>query len=363
MKIKIIAAFILLVTITGLFLFYGSPTEYINNHPNSTHSATAGYESVPLAEQVGQLFAVGHWPSMPVASTTEAVRDLLLGSVIIMATPDDAIKIEHWTTSWQAVALSPLLISIDQEGGIVSRLKGAQYIQTAQPQITTTTQAYTVAEARSRDLQELGINTNYAPVLDQSTQADSFMYPRVFRDTSMIASLGDAMVRGYAANNVVAVPKHFPGHPDTSDDSHITLPTLDLTVAEYQAHTQQFAAIIATGNVQMLMTAHVGVPALDLQFPATVSPTIIADLRDRLGYEGVIITDDLAMQAISDRWGYAEAAVLALNAGADMIMLAAEPEYANDTVAAVIAAVEQGEISRERIYEAYSRVMVAKSSL
>jgi beta-glucosidase-like glycosyl hydrolase len=92
-----------------------------------------------------------------------------------------------------------------------------------------------------------------------------------------------------------------------------------------------------------------------------VSPAVISDLRVRIGYEGVIITDDLAMQAISDRWTYEEAAVLALQAGADMVMLAAEPENASSTVQAVIKAVEQGVLSRERVFEAYSRVMEVKS--
>ena len=366
---KLVVVAVLFVVSLAAFLFYGNETEYQNLLPGfSQQTSTPTYESVPLATQVGQLFAVGHWANMEASTTAARVHDLQLGSVIIMSPPMfeygvDEQMITTWTNNWQASSSHPLLISIDQEGGVVSRIKGMGYIQTSQPEITNTQQAYDVANERGRNLRSLGINANYAPVLDRSVSPDSFMYPRVFRDSDMIAPLADAMVRGYQDNGVVAVPKHFPGHPDTSDDSHLTLPRLDMTIEEYIVHTQQFTDLIKLGDTQMLMTAHVLVPALDPDFPATVSPIVLSDLRERIGYDGVIITDDLAMQAISDRWSYAESAVLAINAGADMVMLAAEPENASSTVQAVIEAVEQGELSRERVFEAYLRVMEVKENL
>jgi beta-N-acetylhexosaminidase len=359
---KILLVGLIFAVSLATFLLYGNETEYQNLLPKIMQPVSApSHESVPLATQVGQLFAVGHWANMEASTTAARVRELQLGSVVIMSAPDTDSVVNEWTTSWQAATEIPLLISIDQEGGVVSRLRGAKHTQTAQPQITDTNTAYAVALKRGQALQTLGINANYAPVLDQSTSTDSFMYSRVFRDSDKIATLGDAMIRGYRDSTVLAVPKHFPGHPDTSDDSHITLPKLDLTEQQYIEHTQQFTDTIAAGNVEMIMTAHVLVPALDTDFPATVSPAVISDLRVRIGYEGVIITDDLAMQAISDRWTYEEAAVLALQAGADMVMLAAEPENASSTVQAVIKAVEQGVLSRERVFEAYSRVMEVKS--
>ena len=362
MYTKITVGLLLMFAIAVGLLFFFSDVELTNNQlviaPKTNQIGV-----VPLAIQVGQLFAIGHWPSIPTDLTTQRVNDLQLGSVIVMAAPTDETEVTQWTDTWQASSTTPLLISIDQEGGIVSRLKGPEHPQTAQPQITTVERADEVAQQRGHALRRLGINVNYAPVLDQSVLADSFMYPRVFRDPTMIATLGDAMIRGYQDNGVIAAPKHFPGHPDSSDDSHITLPILDLTYEQYIDHTQQFTDTITTGNVQMLMTAHVLVPALDPTHPATVSPAVLTDLRERVGYDGVIITDDLAMQAISDHWGYAEAAIMSLRAGADMVMLAAEPQYASSTIAAVIEAVENGELSRERVFEAYSRVMTVKESL
>jgi beta-N-acetylhexosaminidase len=360
MYTKTVAALFLIAALFTGCNYFSTELEFTNNQ---TPIAPAAIDTVPLAEQVGQLFAIGHWPHIPTASTTQRVQDLFIGSVIVMKAPATSTNITTWTETWKAVALSPLLISIDQEGGVVSRLRSANHNQTAQPQLTDIETAYDVAATRAQALLPLGINANYAPVLDLSVSPDSYMYPRVFRDPTMIALLGDAMVRGYQDNGVIAVPKHFPGHPDTSDDSHITLPALDLTTQQYVDHTQQFTDIIAAGNVHILMTAHVLVPALDPDFPATVSPAVIADLRERIGYTGVIVTDDLAMQAISDRWSYEESAVLALQAGVDMLMLAAEPEYASSTVAAVIAAVASGELPRERVFEAYTRVMKLKQGL
>jgi beta-N-acetylhexosaminidase len=363
MKKILLVGLIFAVSLTTLLL-YGSETEYQNLLPEIMQQVSVPiHESVPLTTQVGQLFAVGHWANMEASTTAARVRELQLGSVIIMSAPETDSVVSEWTSSWQAATEIPLLISVDQEGGVVSRLRGASHTQTAQPQITDPNTAYDVARKRAQALQTLGINANYAPVLDQSTSTDSFMYPRVFRDSDKIATLGNAMIRGYRDGEVLAVAKHFPGHPDTSDDSHTILPILDITRDEYKRHTSQFYDAIKLDETQMLMTAHVLVPALDPDFPTTVSPIVISDLRERIGYTGVIITDDLAMQAISDRWSYEESAVMALAAGVDMVMLAAEPEHASSTVQAVIEAVEQGELPRERVFEAYSRVMRVKESL
>ena len=353
--------FLIAALVTG-FLFFSSEVEFVNNHIVIVPEINL-METIPLEAQVGQLFAIGHWVSIPTEVTTKRVADLQLGSIIVMDAPTNENEVSIWTDAWQASSSIPLLISIDQEGGIVSRLKSSNHTQTPQSQITTTKQAYDIASVRAQSLLTLGINANYAPVLDKSVSLDSFMYPRVFRDPAMIATLGDAMVRGYQDNGVTAVPKHFPGHPDTSDDSHITLPILNITKEQYINHTQQFADIVEAGNVQILMTAHVLIPALDPDFPATVSPIVLNDLRERIGYNSIIITDDLAMQAISDRWDYSESAVLALKAGADMVMLAAEPENAEIAVQAVLDAIENGELTRERVFEAYSRVMEVKENL
>lgn len=322
------------------------------------------FPPLTLEEKVGQLFLIGHWSETMTSDTTKLIDDYHLGGVIVMDAPNDPRQIKSQVEVWQEVSYpAPLIISIDQEGGFVSRLKDESYVLTAQPNITTVTEAYDIAHRRAQALRTLGINTNFAPVMDESVKPNSFMYDRVFREPSMIASLSDTMIRGYQNNDVIAVLKHYPGHPDTADDSHVTLPILEMTVGEYQEHTDAFKDVLQAGNAHMLMTAHMQVPALDTTYPATLSPTILNDLRTRIGFDGVVITDDLAMQAISNTWSYEESAVLAFKAGADMIMLAAEPDVVGRTIEAVLNAVESGELSEDRIDEAYARVLWVKNNL
>lgn len=313
-----------------------------------------------LEEKVGQLFVVGHFSYIPVASTTQRIKEARVGGVILMDAPNNSELIADWTEEWQSVSTIPLSISIDQEGGVVSRLKSDEYIPTAQSLITDETTAYSIAAKRADSLHELGINTNLSPVLDRSIEPTAFMYDRTFRNPNLIASLGHQMVVGYQNQHVLAVPKHFPGHPDTDDDSHITLPIVTGTEEDYYAHTAQFSDIVALGDIKMLMSAHVSVPALDTIYPATLSKVIIDDLRDRIRFEGALITDDIAMDAISNTWTHEEAAVLALQAGADIILIASQPEKLSSTVEAVLAAVETGDIPEERIDEAFTRVQAAK---
>lgn len=362
-KIFTLLAVVTLVVVLPIVLLQFSNTTFITNVAEAP-TEYESYEKLNLQEKVGQLFLIGHWSETVTSDTTKLIDEHYLGGVIVMDSPNDPRQIKSQVDVWQNASYpTPLIIGIDQEGGLVSRLKDDDYVQTPQPQITTVADAYDVSHRRAQALRTLGINTNFAPVMDQSTKPESFMYERVFREPSMIAGLSDAMIRGYQNNDIIAVPKHYPGHPDTADDSHLVLPILTLTKEEYENSTNAFKEVIQADNVQMLMTAHMQVPALDDTYPATLSPTILNDLRNRIGFDGVVITDDLAMQAISNTWTYEESAVLALKAGADMIMLAAEPEVVGRTIEAVLDAIESGDLSEERIDEAYERVMQVKDGL
>lgn len=342
--------------VASLFFYVHTPTT-VTAPPLPPPPAESAQIIPTLEERVGALFMIGHWSSTPLASTTALVSDLGVSGVILMDAPSNVNLVSHWIRDWQASTSVPLLIAIDQEGGSVSRLPGPAYVQTPQPRLTTAEDAYHTALTRGQALMSLGINTNMSPVLDASTNPTSFLYQRVFRNPALIATLGDAMVRGYIAAGVTAVPKHYPGHPDTNSDSHVTLPVVPGSVADYYTHTTHFADAIALGNIDILMTAHVLVPALDPTYPATLSSTILHDLRTRLGYTGVIMTDDLIMKAVTNTWTSDEAAVLALKAGADLLLFAAEPAAARTAYQAILSAVANGTLSEARITEAYERVM------
>jgi len=321
--------------------------------------AERALKTMTIEEKVGQLIMIGHWNHTPVASTTAYLKDLHVGGVIIMSTPSNPAHIRDWTDNWQTVSTHPLLISIDQEGGEVSRLRGPEFIQTSQPGIDSSEQAYKIGKKRGEELAALGINMNFAPVLDYAAQPQSFLYNRSFRNKIQIGSLATALIAGHADATVTAVPKHFPGHPDSSDDSHLVLPTLAIKQSEFQTHIAAFRNTLP--NSQAIMTAHIMVPTLDDTFPTTLSPTLLTDvLRNELKYDGIIITDDLAMRAIADTWSSDEAAVMSIQAGADIVLLAANPKDTTAVHKTLVAAATQGKITAKQLDQAVLRILSLK---
>lgn len=254
----------------------------------------------------------------------------------------------------------PLFIAIDHEGGRVQRL-------TASHGFTPLPAAREVgmsddAEARAaeigtlagRELRALGVDLNFAPVLDvDSNPANPVIGNRSFgRDPEHVARLGAAFITAHQAAGVAACGKHFPGHGDTDRDSHVDLPALahDLTRLERVELLPSRAAI--KSGVAAIMTAHVMFPALDPAVPATMSRAVLTGLlRERLGFEGVIVTDDLEMRAVADRWGVAGAAVSALRAGADLLLVCEHAALAHEAIDAVALEVEPARVmeARERV--------------
>lgn len=318
---------------------------------------------IPLAEKVGQLFMVGHWADAPLSSTTRLISEHLLGGVVVMSAPEDPTEIKTWTSAWNEVSSDSLFIAIDQEGGPVSRLKSSDFIQTSQRDVSDTEAAYEVGKTRGTELEALGINMNFAPVLDSATNPDSFMFERAFPTKASSSALAAAMIEGMKEASVLGVVKHFPGHDDNSDDSHNLLPTVDIERTELDVFASQFNELIINQEPAAIMTAHILFPNIDTE-PASLSSIFLTDyLRDTLLYTGLIITDDMSMKAIVDSWTSEEASVQALQAGADIVLFAAEPEKVTAAITAVIAAVEVGQLSESRITESYVRVMSAKEKI
>jgi beta-N-acetylhexosaminidase len=314
--------FILTVTICLGYFLYTTPPEIVK--PSTTSLQPIQAPTVPLP--LGRHFMIGHSKEMPTASTTALLVEHQLAGVIIMSAPANPDEIKAWTKEWQAAVPYPLIIAIDQEGGEVSRLRGAQFDTTSQRSITTTDEAYNLGYRRGLELAGLGITTNFAPVLDSATIATSFMYNRVFSSKENSAALAAAMVTGMARSGITAVPKHFPGHADTPDDSHDTLPHVDMTKSEFAEYSKPFTTLLRTDQPQMLMTAHIVFPQID-SLPATLSPYFLNTyVRSTLAYDGLIITDDMCMKAIDTTWGAAEGSRLALLASVDIVLIAAEPE-------------------------------------
>lgn len=345
MKTIFLITFILLTLFSlGPFLSKDTTSEPALN--TSIFNPLPSEPEAPI--EVGKLIMVGHWAHTPVASTTSLVRDINAGGVVIMSAPENPEEIKGWIDEWNGVSDTPLLIAIDQEGGPVTRIKSTDFTLTAQSEITTEEGAYAVGLKRGQELAALGINLNFAPVLDKAVNPDSFMFSRTFPHENNPAALAASMSKGLSDGGVISVAKHFPGHDDTEVDSHLALPEVNITRAELDSFTTQFRTYIEQSGPKALMTAHVSFPKID-PLPATLSKFFLTDyLRDELNFNGIVITDDMSMDAIDTIWTTDEAAVLSITAGADMVLFAAEPEQARGGEKALQAALDAGTLDMEK---------------
>lgn len=343
----------ILLVISYFFVFTEKKDAFINSQV--TAFAPEESKSTQNNPQLGRLIMVGHFAGTPVASTTALIKELHVGGVIIMSAPKDTQEIKEWTAAWQVASDFPLLISIDQEGGPVSRLKDSDFTQTGQQEISTSEAAYQLGLTRGQELASLGINMNFAPVLDRAENKDSFMFSRTFPSTSNAPDLAASMYRGMEDTGVIAVAKHFPGHDDTRDDSHEVLPVVSVKKEELDGFTKNFRDYIVEAKPRALMTAHVQFPEID-SLPATLSYYFLTTyLRNELGFTGMIITDDMSMNAIDENWNTSEATLLSLKAGADMVLFAAEPEKARAALKAIKKAVIENDLYAEDVSEKISR--------
>ena len=262
-------------------------------------------------------------------------------------------------------AVSPrAVIAVDEEGGDVTRLHATGLSPVPGPAalgaVDDTGLTRDVGRAVGAELAAVGVNLDLGPVADVNTNPDNpVIGTRSFgADPALVARHVAAWTEGLQQAGVAACVKHFPGHGDTAEDSHLALPTLAVdegTMAEREL--VPFAAAVAAGTAAV-MTSHILVPALDPDLPATLSAPVLAQLRDRLGFDGVLVSDALDMAGASAGRGIPEASVLALAAGVDLLCLGPERSAASvrEVQAAIVGAVGEGRLSRERLAEAAARV-------
>ncbi len=220
----------------------------------------------------------------------------------------------------------PLIVSVDQEGGRVQRLRDPW---TQWPPMRRlgeagdAAQSEALGQALARELLECGFTLDFAPVVDvDSNPANPVIGDRSFgRDPELVAMHAAALVRGLQGAGVAACAKHFPGHGDTSVDSHLDLPRIDHDLDRLRRlELPPFAAMVEA-EVASLMSAHVLFPKLDAKRPGTFSPAVMRLLREELGYAGLVFTDDLEMGAIAKHWGPRDRAILPLEAGCDALLV------------------------------------------
>jgi len=322
----------------------------------------------PLRKKVGQLFMLGFSGTSVSSGLRELLADYHPGGVILFARNlEHPAQIARLTNALQQCSPdSPLLISIDQEGGRVSRLPEDFTVFPPCAVLGacgSSELAYAAAAVTAAELRAVGINMNLAPVLDVQTNADNpVIGDRAFSSTATtVCELGLATIAGLQDNKVIACGKHFPGHGDTAADSHKELPTVSASVERLrERELRPFAHAIENG-LATIMTAHVLYPSLDTQRPATLSRAILTDLlRDELRFEGVTLTDDLEMRAILDHHGIEEASVQAVQAGVDLVLICKDHGRQVAAMEAVYAAVKDRTISQSRLEASVCRIAQLK---
>ncbi|HEX9037368.1 MAG TPA: beta-N-acetylhexosaminidase [Ktedonobacterales bacterium] len=326
-----------------------------------------------LAANLGQLFMVGFHGLTPPPGLIELIQRERVGGIILFSRNcRDARQVSRLTRDLQAAAREaghdqPLLIAVDQENGLVRRLGAAiTNLPGAMALGATGDETLTeeVAAATARELLALGINMNLAPVADvNSNPANPVIGVRSFgQDPALVARLTAAATRGYQAAGMAATLKHFPGHGDTAVDSHLALPVLPHDRARLDTiELIPFRAGVAAG-AGALMLAHLRLPGIapDEDTPASLSPAVTRLARESLGFQGVIMTDCLEMGAVAKSVGVARGAALALQAGADLVLISHTLNRQRAAIAQTRAALASGELAEEPLRQAMGRMRAFK---
>ena len=310
-------------------------------------------------------------------SITPELKELIekyhIGGIIFFSRNiEDVFQLSDLIYEAQTLALGqkdgiPLLIGIDQEGGRVARLKQPLTVFPPASILGRTRSAelaYRQGMVQAIELKALGFNINFSPVLDIDTNPESpIIGDRSFGSTpKLVSMMGCSVIRGLQQNGVIACGKHFPGHGDASVDSHLELPVLNHDIKRLiSLELRPFKAAIKE-KVESIMTAHIHFPKIDIEkIPATFSRKIIKGiLRKKLGFKGVVFSDDLEMKAVENNVTIENAAVSSLEAGINMLLVCHSYEKQIKIFETILEKVKKGEISKTSITEANKRIFNLK---
>ncbi|MFO7181214.1 MAG: beta-N-acetylhexosaminidase [Pseudomonadota bacterium] len=314
-----------------------------------------------LEARAARLFCVGFRGLAPSPELAELTRRGVRSVVLFARNVGEPRDVAELTRAIKRLAPEPIAIAVDQEGGNVRRLRrGFTQIpcmravgRTGDAELATATGRLLGAELRA-----VGIDVAFAPVLDVDTNPNNpVIGARSFgSDPELVARLGIALAAGIQSAGVAACGKHFPGHGDTDLDSHLALPRLAHPRERVDAVELVPFRRAAEAGIASMMTAHVVFSALDAGLPATLSRTVMSILREDIGYDGLVISDDLEMRAIVDHFGLEEAVLLGLEASIDLFLVCHTPERMHRAIDAVIHGVESGRIAADRLDRAVARV-------
>lgn len=339
-------------------------------------------DQMSLDEKLGQLLLVGFRGTTASDDIKRAISDYHVGSVIYFdydvetktreRNISSPAQLQELSQELQNIARIPLFISVDEEGGKVSRLKSRYgFSSKPSPEALGHKDVKFVeksAKALAKELRMGGINVNFAPLADVNVNPQNPVIGSLGRsfssDPKKVERYCEAFMKGQASENVVSVLKHFPGHGSSDADSHEGL--VDVTESWSERELIPFAGLIEKNQVNLIMSAHIFNRNLDSEHPATLSKkTIDGLLRTKLGYEGVVISDDMNMGAIADHYGLKEAIFLAVDAGIDILLFGNNLIYDEDLAPKAHGILKElvlsGRLSEARIDQSVRRVLELKA--
>ncbi len=335
---------------------------------------TSPLDQSEVDANIGPLFMAGIPGTELDESTDKLIRDHYLGGVILFSRNiEDPIQLATLCNELQEHAMRyhgiPLFLAIDQEGGRVARLKEPFTLFPGNTSIgedsESVEKAVVFARVTAEEMRLVGLNMDFAPVVDvRRGEPEKHLEGRTFSDdTERVALLGRTVVKVLQNNGIMATAKHFPGLGRASLDPHHHFLTIEADADEMEAiDLPPFLAAIEEGT-SAIMSSHAVYPALDPDFPATLSHRILTELiREELGFNGLVITDDLEMGAIKKKWGVAEGAVASFEAGADILLICEDQNFVLESMDLLKGKIMNGQIGVERLQKSLERITKAKSS-
>lgn len=327
-------------------------------------------DSMTLEEKAGQLLIVGFKGTFLNDRTKSYINDLKVGGLILfdrnIESKGQIIGLVEEIKGSNAEEDIPLFLCIDEEGGSISRLP-KEYRRLPDPfQIGETNDvdiAFQFGQLLGNRVKGLGLNLNFAPVLDIHSNPDNPVIGKRAYGTNpeRVSDIGLEVAKGIRNSSIIPAVKHFPGHGDTSTDSHLELPIIDKSLEELRNFELIPFEDVIENNIEMIMMAHILLPSLDKDYPATLSKKIVHDLlRDEMGYEGVIVSDDMTMGAIVNNFTLEDACIDFLKAGGDILLVCHGEDNPRIVFDKIIDAVEIGELSMEEIDEKVYRILELK---
>ncbi|OZU88919.1 beta-N-acetylhexosaminidase [Virgibacillus indicus] len=327
-------------------------------------------QKMSLDEKIGQMIFGGVSGIEVTKETKKLIAGYNIGGFILyennMESPESTIDLLNQIKQTNKQNSLPVLLGVDQEGGRVSKLPGDLVSLPASGEVGRKNDkqySYEIGTVLGKQLQAFGFNLNFAPVMDVNSNPDNpVIGDRSFGENpEIVSNFGIETMKGIQSQNIISVIKHFPGHGDTKVDSHLQLPTVNKSLKELQElELIPFEHVIENG-ADVVMTAHILMPEIDPEFPASMSEKIITGiLRKDLDFNGVVITDDMTMKAITNNFDIGSASVQSVKAGSDIILVAHHYKNIVSVIDAIKAAVKNGEITEERIDESVSRIIELK---